>query len=141
VGVAFDCVTPGGHAWLWENGGPIVDLNTLVPPGSNLTLEFAQNINDRGEIAGIGSPPGCNDPFVCGHTFVLIPCDGDHPDTEGCKDGEATADVSQNSFPPVNPHLPKVAQTSAATVEMIARIRARTARRFQVPGLAIGPTH
>lgn len=56
VGVAFDCVTEGGHAWLWENGGPIVDLNTLVPPGSNLTLELAENINDRGEISGIGGP-------------------------------------------------------------------------------------
>lgn len=91
VGVAFDCMTAGGHAWLWENGGPIVDLNALVPPGSTLTLELAENINDRGEITGIGSPPGCGDPFACGHAFVLIPCDDDHPGVEGCESADTPA--------------------------------------------------
>jgi probable HAF family extracellular repeat protein len=31
VGISFNCIA-GGFAWLWENGGPIVDLNTLVLP-------------------------------------------------------------------------------------------------------------
>jgi probable HAF family extracellular repeat protein len=106
VGVAFDCVTPGGHAWLWEEGGPIVDLNTLIPAGSNLTLELAENINDRGEITGIGSPSGCGDPFVCGHAFVLIPCDQEHADDRGCEaegESEATAVQSRPTPAPQNP--------------------------------------
>jgi len=143
VGVAFDCVTPGGHAWLWENGGPIVDLNTLVPPGSSLTLELAENINDRGEISGIGSPPGCGDPFVCGHGFVLIPCDRDHSDEEGCE-GESLAGVTQNipvasqrsiTTTPANPAL------SDRPATMLGRLRARWGQRYRVPGLGTGPTN
>ena len=71
------CLIPTGeHAFLWENGGPMVDLNTLIPPGSSLELTFAVAINERGEIAGFGVPPGCapQDYGICGHAYVLIPC-------------------------------------------------------------------
>ena len=45
------------HAFLWENGGSMIDLNALVPPGSSLQqLTDALNINDRGEIYGVGVP-------------------------------------------------------------------------------------
>jgi len=135
VGVAFDCVTPGGHAWLWENGGPIVDLNTLVPSGSTLTLELAENINDRGEISGIGSPPGCADPFVCGHAFVLIPCDDLHADAEGCEDeGGGRTEEPQRASAPVTP--PANATHGALTPEMLAALRARLTHRYRIPGLA-----
>jgi probable HAF family extracellular repeat protein len=63
------------HAFLWENGGPMVDLNTLIGPNSPLELYGAENINERGEIAGRGLPPGCDDKDACGHAFLLIPCD------------------------------------------------------------------
>jgi hypothetical protein len=64
------------------------DLNSLIPANSNLQLVDAQAINDRGEIAGDGLPPGC--PLLpgdakCGHAFVLIPCDREHSDEEGCE--------------------------------------------------------
>src|SRR5439155_5654234 len=75
--------TPLQHAFLWENGGPMVDLNTLIPPNSPLELYDAENINDRGEIAGRGLPPGCDDKDVCGHAFLLIPCD--EAGTHGCE--------------------------------------------------------
>ena len=74
--------TPGNfRAFLWENGGPLVDLNTLIPRSSTLTLVWAVNINDRGEIAGLGVPAGCQpaDYLLCGHAFLLTPdgdCDG-----------------------------------------------------------------
>jgi probable HAF family extracellular repeat protein len=70
-------------AILWENGGPSVDLNTLVPPGSMLLLG-ATWINDRGEITGRGAPIGCGDGDTCGHAFLLIPCDQNHLDLESC---------------------------------------------------------
>jgi probable HAF family extracellular repeat protein len=61
------------HAFLWENGAPMVDLNTLIPPNSSLVLFEADNINERGEIVGVGLPAGCDDPSLCGHLFLLIP--------------------------------------------------------------------
>ncbi len=65
------------HAFLWENG-TMVDLNAFVPPGSDLTLNEAVFINDRGEISGFGTLPNGDQ-----HAFVMIPCGAD--DTESCK--------------------------------------------------------
>ena len=39
-------------AFLWENGGPMVDLNTLVYPPSTLHVYEAVYINEPGEILG-----------------------------------------------------------------------------------------
>ena len=63
------------NAFLWENGGPMVDLNNLVPADSTLHLVFADYINERGEIAGRGLPPGVpyEDIQTRGHAFLLIP--------------------------------------------------------------------
>jgi probable HAF family extracellular repeat protein len=73
------CTPPilsGQHAFLWEPAGQMVNLNTLIPPGASLDLTYAVAINDRGEIAGFGVPPGCapQDHDFCGHAFMLIPC-------------------------------------------------------------------
>ena len=70
----------GEHAFLWENGGPMVDLNTLIPAGSSLDLTYAVAINERGEIAGFGVPPGVlpEEYETKGHAYILIPCDDDH---------------------------------------------------------------
>jgi probable HAF family extracellular repeat protein len=67
------------HAFLWENGGPAVDLNTFVPPGSGPQLTQATSINDRGEIAGQATTSNGDN-----HAFLLIPCDDKHTDGEGC---------------------------------------------------------
>jgi probable HAF family extracellular repeat protein len=82
VGGSVDCQTGengSGHAALWENGGPMVDLNTLVAPGSELTLTYAFFINDRGEIAVQGALSNGDT-----HAVLLIPCDENHPGIEGC---------------------------------------------------------
>lgn len=64
-----------GSAFLWQNGGPMVDLNTLIPANAALHLVFGESISDHGEIAGTGLPPGV--PFEeinsRGHAFLLIP--------------------------------------------------------------------
>jgi len=81
VGGTFDCNTAAFlHAFLWGNGGPMVDLNTLVAPGSGLTLTLASSINDRGEIAGQGvTSKGDN------HAFLLTPCDDNHDNDGDCQ--------------------------------------------------------
>jgi probable HAF family extracellular repeat protein len=85
VGQSFSCVSNAVRTFLWENGS-IVDLNALIPPNSGWQLVEAFAINDRGEIGGIGDPPGCanlND-AACGHAFLLIPCDVEQENIEGC---------------------------------------------------------
>jgi probable HAF family extracellular repeat protein len=67
------------HGWLWEHGGPIVDLNRLILPGSGLTVLGGNIINDRGEIAAAGMLPNGDT-----HAILLIPCDEDHQDIKGC---------------------------------------------------------
>ena len=66
----------------------MVDLNTLIPPGSSLQLVYAIGINDRGEIAGNGVPVGVPTApptqDTMSHAFLLIPCDEGHPNLEGC---------------------------------------------------------
>ena len=123
----------------------MIDLNNFVPPGSDVQLDNTVAINDRGEIAPEGLPPSCkgvpqgND-TLCGHAFVLIPCDGANVDAEGCKDGgDATADVSQNNATSVSQGPAAATQGSPAVMEMMARVRAQLAHRFHVPGLATAP--
>jgi len=68
-----------GGAFLSEDGGPIVDLGTLVPPGSGLQFSETHQINDRGEISiGAVDASGNN------HAVLLIPCDENHLNVAGC---------------------------------------------------------
>ena len=70
------------RAFLWEDGGPMIDLNTLIPANSALYLTIPFTINDRGEIAGVGLDANGDQ-----HAFLLVPCGPD--DTEGCQDAAA----------------------------------------------------
>ncbi len=85
----------GEHAFLWEGNGPMVDLNTLIPAGSSLQLTYAVAINDHGEIAGFGVAPGVppENYETEGHAYILIPCDENHPNLEGCDYSMADADA------------------------------------------------
>ena len=90
---------PFTTAFLWENGGPMVDLNALLSSPSTMLLTGAFWINDVGEITGRGVPTGCGDVDMCGHAFLLIPCDAHHPNIAGCDyslvDGPTAAALSQ----------------------------------------------
>ena len=80
VGISTDCNGTALHSYLWENGGPIVDLQSLVLPGSDLTVHENLSINERGEIVANGLLPN----GAGTHAILLIPCDENHPDVEGC---------------------------------------------------------
>jgi probable HAF family extracellular repeat protein len=58
------CVAP--RAWLWRAGSATA-LDSLIPAGSGWTLQQANGISDRGEIAGAGLHNGKL------HAFVLVP--------------------------------------------------------------------
>ncbi len=79
VGDIGDCPNGAGSSFFSENGEPMVDINTLVVPGSELQVVDAFDINERGEVAGGALLPNGEE-----HAFVLIPCDENHPDVAGC---------------------------------------------------------
>jgi probable HAF family extracellular repeat protein len=137
VGQSFSCGGSGGRVFLWENGS-MIDLNALVPPGSGLQLDNTEAINDRGEIGGEGLPSGCSLDTQCGHAFLLIPCDGDRADVAGCEDeNEGPTIVTQSNPASVNQNSTNLSQASGLTPEMLAALRARSARRY--PGFGVWP--
>jgi len=110
-----------GVATLWEDGGPLVDLNTLIPSNPGLTLFNALYINDRGEIAAQGVLPD----GVTVHSFVLTPCDENHPGVEGCDYSRVEAsDVASRPSPAV----------SGAASRALPQSVMRRMNRYRVPG-------
>ncbi len=102
VGSGSDCTAPL-HAFLSEDGGPLVDLNTLVSPPSSFRALIAYNVNERGEIAGTGVPSGCDNVDTCGHVFLMIPCDEKHPGE--CSD-YSMVDTPEGQIAAQAPNLP-----------------------------------
>jgi probable HAF family extracellular repeat protein len=114
------------HAFLWERGGPMVDLNSLIPDGSSLHMVWGLAINDGGEITGIGVPSGCLPQgfLTCGHAFVLIPvCADGH---EGCGDVPIDPTIVAKSRP-ASSVVPKpmTAEELATFKERLARMAGR----------------
>jgi probable HAF family extracellular repeat protein len=81
--------------FLWVDGGPMVDLNTLVSSTSGLRLYEADQINDRGEILAQGLDASLNN-----HAVLLIPCDENHPDVTGCDYSTVDATAAAQSATP-----------------------------------------
>ena len=124
-------------AFLWENGGPIVDLNALVPSGSGVHLFAGFWTNDGGEIVAGGSPLVCDINAACGHAYVLIPCDENHPNVEGCDYSlvdEATAAAQVR--PAEITQVPAASPAKLSPAEMMARFRSMMSsrnRRYGMP--------
>jgi len=137
AGTSFSCDGVTQRAFLWQNGW-LVDLNSLIPPGSSLQLVWPMAINDRGEIAGLGVPSGCapTDVNTCGHGFVLIPCgEGE----KGCGGSAASPAATTQNNPgsatarsttttPANPAV------SGRPATVLDRLRSRWGQRYRVPG-------
>jgi probable HAF family extracellular repeat protein len=125
------------HAFLWEHGGPMIDLNTLIPANSPLLLLDAAYINDRGEISGHGlTPSGDN------HAFLLIPCgEGD----AGCQDNAEGAAATQSSPASATPRstttTPANPALSGRPAGMLDRLRSRWGQRYHFPGSGTGSTN
>jgi probable HAF family extracellular repeat protein len=104
--------TTSAHAFVWEKGGPMLDLNTLVSPASDLDLFEADFITDRGEIVARGFTATGDV-----HTAILIP--------------QSEADSTQ-SLP--NPGVAVNGTPSthgALTPKMIAFLNARRMQAYQ----------
>jgi probable HAF family extracellular repeat protein len=127
VGNSSDCIN-ALHAVLWEDGGSAIDLNTLIPPNSGLQLVNALDINDRGEIAGEGVPPGCapKDVGICGRVFLLIPCGRDHADGTECENNPGNS-VPMTWSPMLAPLIP-------ASKERVAPFRSPLIRGHRTGG-------
>ena len=116
------CSGPEAHAFLWQNG-EMIDLNVFVPPGSDMTLTEVEQINDRGEMFGIGTRT--NGEL---RAFFLMPCGESE---EGCIDAaKATIAARQSQL--------LIAESPATQVRpapTVTEWRARLARRYHIPGL------
>ena len=120
VGKSGPCLGVAAHAFLWEPGGPVVDLNTLVHSASGAHLNIALFINERGEIAAQGLLPNGDQ-----HAFLLTPCgEGD----EGCGEGGGESAV-----------LPSNPATHADPSGTLPQSLLRRMNRYRFPGLAFGP--
>ena len=54
VGNNFDSSFNWSHGFIWQDG-VMTDLNTLIPADSNLFIISASNINELGQISGMGT--------------------------------------------------------------------------------------
>ena len=130
LGVAFNNDFSKASGFLWEDGGPLVDLDSLIPPGSDLQLAFPETINDRGEIAGNGIDADGNQ-----HAFLLIPCGEDCGDTDGGENASQHVSAAQPGPARVASPAITTTQPNPAPRAMPAGLRARLARRYLIPAL------
>ena len=121
VGAAAGCGQPA-YPFLWEDGGPMVDLRTLVLNGSNLTLGEAFYIYDSGEILVRGFLPNGDE-----HGVVLIPCDEKHPGE--CQDYSMIEGVTSQTSAPAS----MVRQGNETHVNPVERVRMMM-QRYHITG-------
>jgi probable HAF family extracellular repeat protein len=128
AGASTNC-TEFLHAFLWENGGPMVDLNGLVSPESSLRMTSVNYINDRGEIAATGILPNGDH-----HAVLLIP--------NGDCDDECDARIAANeNSAAASPH-PAMRQHGGETpANRVDQLRNRLGGRYHVPGRAVAPSN
>jgi probable HAF family extracellular repeat protein len=107
AGCNFDSNT---SAFLWQDD-QMIDLNALIAPGASLHLQWAQNINDRGEIAGSGLDADGN-----AHDFLLIPCAANSP--FDCQ--EEIVAGTEAAQAPLTPR-PQIANPSNSIRQMLRR--------------------
>jgi probable HAF family extracellular repeat protein len=120
LGALQQCPNMGPRrAFLWENGD-MVDLNSLIPRGSDLLLTGAINGNGRGEIVVVGTLRNGE-----GHAALLIP-DGDCE--EDCE-ARIEADKREAASAQANPVSGAADSNSRANGSVLDLPRNRFGRR------------
>ena len=131
VGESGDCGGPlPNHGWVWQNSGPVVNLNSLIVPSSPIRFGHAVFINDRGEISGDGYLPNGDV-----HAIVLIPCDENHPDIAGCDYSLVNAAAAQSSAAPIPTANAGTTQANLTPGEVKDRMRALLSKRNRRSGV------
>ena len=125
AGQSYPCELNSRRPFLWQDG-TMFDLNevTQAPSGFRFTQAFV--INDRGEIGGIGTAPGCDDDEDCGHAMVLIPCTFGNNDFE-C-DPHSAGIANTATFLP-SKRTPVIARENLSGRELAARLQSRFGRK------------
>jgi|HubBroStandDraft_4_1064222.scaffolds.fasta_scaffold22867_2 probable HAF family extracellular repeat protein len=138
VGCSSDCVSCL-HAFLWENNGPVADLNDLVSPKSDVQLIEPQAIGDNGEIFVDGLPPGCSNSSLCGHVYVLIPQGDCGDDCEGRIAETQSRIVASRDNATLAQNPATMKPENEALVSPLERIRSQMRQRYHVPGQPPAP--
>lgn len=112
------------RAFLWENGGPMIDLNIFVPPGSGLTLFEAGYVNDRDEILALGLLSNGDE-----RTVLLVPCSGDEAGTPGCEESAGARSALSQPAPAARSKMN--VNRGSLTPEAVAALRARLTSRYR----------
>jgi hypothetical protein len=107
----------------------LVDLNSLVLPGSNIAIRDVGSINDRGEIAANGWLPNGDR-----HAILLIPA-GDCDD-----ECDARITASQNHAA-VAAQTQSTSRSSESESAPINSVRNRFGQRYHIPGQRAVPVH
>jgi probable HAF family extracellular repeat protein len=117
VGESGDCGGPlPNHGWVWQNSGPVVNLNSLIVPSSPIRFGHAVFINDRGEISGDGYLPNGDV-----HAIVLIPCDEKHAEVEGCDYDTVDAETAAQLNPAPITQAPAASPANLSHPEIMKR--------------------
>jgi len=100
----------GSRAIFWDSGGNLIDLNTLVPgpPFSPLYLLSAIDINDQGEIVGLGL--AANGEL---HGFLAVPCDERHGQFHACHNNGRASSSEESQSSPAGASQPSSGQSGA----------------------------
>jgi probable HAF family extracellular repeat protein len=122
------CGVGGGPGAISENGGPIVDLNLLVSPDSDVKVVDVNYINDRGEIAATGLLPDGDH-----HAILLVP-NGDCDD-----ECEGRIAASQNNVAPAQ--YPATTQGSEPPATRVDQLRNRFGSRYHFPRQRVAPSN
>src|ERR1700730_10293060 len=138
VGGSSDCAN-FLHAFVWEKGGPMLDLNNLVAPDSGLQITSAFDINDRGEILAKSVPLGVTpiDDHDLGHLVLLVPCERD--DEKGCEENDHAASTAAPIKPAIANRTTSMPQHPMTARENATAWRSHLAQQYHLR--AMRPTN
>jgi probable HAF family extracellular repeat protein len=125
-------VIAGREALLWEKGD-LVNLNTLIPLGSEIVLIQAITANDRGEIVAEGR-------LLNGdlRAVLLIPCDANHPNLANCDYRLVDATLAVQVLPAQITQSLASSSAKSSPAELMARFQSLTGNRHRRFG-AVSP--